>query len=423
VNKLAYAILILVGCWTVTVEADPTLNTTPEASPGSEPSAATDEDAWTGPRDQRPATELGVIRLNTLLQTRYVSTVNSASTHPIPSYALRENYLVRQGDGFQLRRAYLRMNASPTPWFMGRVVLDFAKFERGGIKRLVRQAYGQFAAIPDHLEIAVGVVKLPLSIMKLDSAARFELADAGPLTELASELDFAGRDVGLRVMLAPFNRAKLARLTLGVYRGHAYDEHASPLSTLGARLESKPVKGLRLGLSVVHQPYDLRYRQPFETSDEDVLPVASDPAFPRAKSWASGSAWSADATFHRKRLMVRAEGMLGDRVDVDERYGARSFYGAWALLSYRVSVGSVQLMPAARAEWLDADADHDVGARRTYTLALNVILSAQVRLLFDATHTDVDAQSPVIDARRPLTELPYFELDHTRATGQLQVEI
>jgi hypothetical protein len=57
------------------------------------------------------------------------------------------------------------------------------------------------------------------------------------------------------------------------------------------------------------------------------------------------------------------------------------------------------------------------------TLALQIIFSRHVRLLLDATHTDVEADSPILDPPRPLSTYPYYELDHTRATGQLQFEI
>ena len=413
-----YGVILVLHCVTALVAAQP----------GAE---ADDDDASTV-TDTGDANHAAVrphidllpgLTLNTLLQVRYVNTFHRGSDNPQPGYALREDYLVNEGDGFVVRRAYLRMNAEPTDFFKARLVVDVARFERGGLGGSIRQAWGRIGFIPKHVELSAGVLKLPLSIMKLDSSSELEVADNGPLTELVTDLDYAGRDVGVSVMLAPFDKSKLAQLTVGAYRGHAYDEHASPVGALAARIESHPVKGLRLGLSAQHQPYEQHYKRPFETSDRDVLPMPSDPLYPRERSWSKGTAYAADATYHRRGLMVRAEGILGDRVDSDVRYGARSFAGAWALLSYKFAAGSVDLQPAARAEWLDVDMDHDIGTRLTLSLAIAVLLSEHVRMLLDATHVEVQAQSPFADPPRPMTEIPYFEIDHTRVTGQLQIEI
>jgi hypothetical protein len=373
--------------------------------------------------DRRPHVQLGVITLNTLLQTRYDATFAHPSENPRPGFALREDNIVHDHDGYRLRRLYLRATAEPSRWFQSRVVLDFAKLDTGNLKKMVRQAWGKLSPVPERIEIAAGVVKLPFSLMKLASAARLEVADSGVAASLVTDLDFAGRDIGVRLQLAPFEQTKLLRLTLAAYRGHAHDEDASPFGTIAARVTTRPIKAIELGASVVHHPYDHRYKKPFETSDKDELPSPPDPMFPREKSWASGSAWGADVTFKKKRLIARAEGMYGDRVDVDERYGARAFFSAFGLLAYRFNAGPIQLQPAARVEYLDADVEHPVGARRTYSLAMNVIFSEHVRFIVDATHVDVDASTPVLDAPKPLSEIPYFDLDHTRAIGQLQIEI
>jgi hypothetical protein len=386
------------------------------------PSAADDDDdvSWnSGP----PGIGLGFITLNVMLQARYRETFAARSDNPRSGYALREDAFIRRDDGFRIRRLYLRVRADPSPWFAARVVLNFARLDRGELKGVVRQAYGRISPLPDRIELAAGVLELPYSIMKMDSAASLELADRGEASELVTDLDYAGRDVGLSLMLAPLRKPKHLRLTLGVYRGHAHDENASPVGALGARLESKPLKGLRVGVSLMHEPYEQHYRQPLETDDDEVVPNPRDPLYPRERSWARGTAWGADISYHRKRFMLRGEAMLGDRVDIDERYGARVFYAAWALLAYRFEVGPVALLPAARAEWLDADADHSVGTRRTFTLAMNVILSEHLRLLVDVTHIDVDDDSPILNPPGPLPVTPYLDLDRTQATAQLQVQI
>jgi hypothetical protein len=179
-----------------------------------------------------------------------------------------------------------------------------------------------------------------------------------------------------------------------------------------------------LGASVVRHFSDLVYQRPFETSSKQLLPAPPDPLYPYQKHWSKGTAWGADASYgHKQHWLVRAEGLWGDRVDTDERYGARAFFGATALFLVRVPLGPITLQPCLRAEWLDADLDHDVGTRRIYTVALQLIFDRHVRLLLDATHTDVEDDTPLLDPPRPLPATPYFERDHTRATAQLQVEI
>ena len=43
--------------------------------------------------------------------------------------------------------------------------------------------------------------------------------------------------------------------------------------------------------------------------------------------------------------------------------------------------------------------------------------------MLDVTHTDVQADSPLLDQPKPLPEDPYLELDNLRLAGQLQVAL
>jgi hypothetical protein len=212
-------------------------------------------------------------------------------------------------------------------------------------------------------------------------------------------------------------------IIFGAFRGHAQDEHASPFGALGARLESKPIKGLRFGADIVGMPASQDYKRPFATSNNDVLPIPPDPLYPREQRWSSGVAYSADVSYSRKKLSLRVEGMLGDRVDIDERYGARSFWAAWGIVAYRFKLGDWGLMPAGRVEWLDMDANHSNGGKLELTGALNVLYGKRVRFVIAATRTEVQASTPVLEQPRPLPYLPYFALDNTRLTFQLQLEI
>jgi hypothetical protein len=358
-----------------------------------------------------------------LLQTQYGQTFAHKSDNTRPGFALREDALVRDADGWILNRFFLRAGADPTEQIGFRAIIDFAELANGGGAGAVKQAYATLRPIPKHFELHAGLFKLPFSILELDPIAKYELSSLGPADDLTKDLGFGGRDTGADVMLAPLHKAKLLRVYAGAFRGHSHEEHTSPLGAIGARIESRPVKGLRLGADVVDHPYSPTYQRAFDTSNRDVLPMPDDPLFPRAKHWASGAAYSADVTFERFRLMLRAEGMLGTRVDVDRRYGARSFWAVWGIVAYRFRAGPVRLMPALRAEWLDADREHSVGLRRALTAGVSCFFTKQLRLLVDVTRTDVEPGSPFIAQPLPLPGFPYFELSTTRVVAQLQLEI
>jgi hypothetical protein len=402
----------------------------PEAQNHEEPSAA---DA-AGPAldqtiegdafgDETGGLNAGPLSFRVLLQPRYEHTFAEHSRNAAPHYGLGEDVLVHDGDGFSLQRFFFRVAADPTPLVGFKAILDFAKLKGSDVSNVLKQAYGTLRPIPKRLVIAAGIFKLPYSILELDPVARYELGSLGDADDFIKELGFAGRDVGAQIMVAPLAKPRWLRAWLGVYRSHAKDEHASPLGAIGARLESTPIKGLRVGIDWVGMPYSADYKNPFETSNKDVLPNPPDPFYVREQRWASGKAYSADVTYSRHKLTVRAEGMLGDRVDVETRYGARSFWAAWGLVAYRFKAGPVQLMPAARAEWLDVDREHAGGRRQELTLGLNVIFSRNARLLIDVTRTDVQKNTPVIEQPLPLASVPYLELDNTRIVTQLQLEI
>lgn len=361
------------------------------------------------------------VTVRVLLQTRYRQTSAKPSQNPRPGYALREDLLVHDGDGFDLQRFFLRLSAKPVPELRFKGIVDFAKLSNP--ENAVKQAYATLRPLPKRVEVSAGILKLPFSTMELDPIARFELSDLGSSDDLIKNLGFAGRDVGVELMAAPFKRRKLLRATLGAFGGHAKDEHASPLGAIGARLESKPFKGLRLGVDAVGMPTSQDYKRPFETSGKDVLPNPPDPLYPRERLWAAGKAYSADAAFERHHLMLRAEALLGDRVDVAERYGARSFWAAWALLAYDLRAGWLRVTPAVRAEWLDLDREHDVGRHVELSVGVAVPYKKRLRVLFDVCRHNVQKGTPVIDSPKPLPAFPYFDRSSTRLAAQLQLEL
>jgi hypothetical protein len=357
------------------------------------------------------------------MQARYSSTFAASSNNARSSYRVAEDALARDGDGASLQRFFVRIGVDPSEYLELKTIVDLAEFVHDNADSAVKQAYVTLKPLPKHLELTVGVFKLPFSILELDPIAGYRFADVGQADTLVKSLGFAGRDIGAELMLAPLPKSKRLRVALGAFRGHSHDENDSVIGAFGARIESRPWKGLRLGIDWVEHPRQVVYRRVLETSNKDLLPNPVDPQYPRAETWIKGRAFSADAAFQRYHWTIAVEGMIGKRVDFDTRYGADTFAAVWMLAGYRFRLGPVHLMPAVRAEWLDMDREHPVGLRRELSFALNVDFSKAVRFLVDVTRTDVQANSPLLDQPKPLPESPYFELDNTRLVGQLQVAL
>jgi hypothetical protein len=371
----------------------------------------------------RESMRFGILSFRFLLQARYGRTFAADSENPRVSYREIENTLARDGDGWSINRMFVRIGVDPSKYLELKTIVDLAEFIHDNADNAVKQAYATIKPIPKHLELTVGLFKLPFSVLELDPIANYRLADTGEADSLVKDLRFAGRDIGAEIMLAPLSKPKRLRIALGVFRGHAHDENGVFAGALGARVETQPWKGMRFGIDWVGHPYKVVYRNATETSSKDIVPFPADPMYPRAETWTRGQAVSADVKFQRYKFTFMAEGMLGTRVDYDTRYGAGSFAAVWAVLGYRFAAGPIHLMPVIRAEWLDADREHDVGLRRELSLALNFDFTSSVRFVIDVSRTDVQANSPVLDMPKPLPTDPYYELDETRVVGQLQVAL
>jgi hypothetical protein len=409
------------------------------AKPSLKPPPDPENTGKTDPADATPDTDLvesipgdpwgdaeglNVIALRALLQTRYTTTFAEDSDNSRASYRVREEYLAQEGDGYGLQRLFLRLSSDPVKYIGFKTVLDFAELITGDPENVVKQAYTNISPIPGRMEIVVGLFKLPFSISELDPTSRFEFARLGPANALLGDLGFAGRDYGVQVLGAPLRKAKRLRLTFGIFRGHAYDEHDSPAGALAGRIEVKPTKSLRFGVDTVAHLKSVSYNRPFNTSDKDVLPNPSDPLYPAQKNWGKGSVYGFDARFKKKGFMLRGEALYGDRIDVDRAYGATRFWAAWGIAAYGFEVHSVvKLLPAFRAEWLDADAGHGKGLHRTLSGSFTVIAWSRMRFMVDVTHTYVEPDTILINQPKPLQADPYLALSNTRLTTQLQLEL
>lgn len=365
----------------------------------------------------------GALSLRALFQFNYRSTFGAHSTNERASYAVREEWLAEEGDGFFINRLFLRVGSDPSRYVGFKAVFDFAELLDNDPEDVVKQAYATLRIIPDRIELSLGMFKIPLSILELDASSRWEFADYGPVDSLLVDSGYAGRDLGGMLTVSPLKKAKRLRISGGAWRGHAKDEHDSPCGTVGARIEAKPNKHFRFGASYVQKLKAIVYNRPFETSDKDELPDPPDPLYPAQKRWDSGRSATVDAMFKMKGFMLRGEGVYGDRVDVDTRYGAETFWAGWGLMAYKIEFTHVSFLPAVRVEWIDADREHPVGVQRQLSGAITALFLDRVRFLVDVTQTDVQAGTPMLNQPKPIQLDPYMELDNIRLSVQLQVEL
>lgn len=371
--------------------------------------------------DRGPGLRVGFLQFRFMLQARYTRTSAARSDNASATGRVIEDTLARDGDGFSMNRFFIRIAADPSQYLQLKTIVDLAEFVRDNADSAVKQAFIELKPFPKRVELTVGLFKLPFSILELDPTAQFPFAAFGAPDDLAKELGFAGRDIGVELTIAPLPKPKWLRVAFGAFRGRAKDESHPVVGAIGARIETQPIKGLRLGADWVAHPSRIVHRQPLETSGKDIVPNPADPMYPRAKTWGSGRAVSADIHYQRHHWRLALEGMLGSRVDIDTRYGARNFVAVWGYAGYRIRIGSMHFMPAVRVAWSDADREHDVGVRRELSAALNADLTDNVRILFDVTRRDVQAGTPRLDQPRPLPEAPYMQLDETQGVLQLQV--
>jgi hypothetical protein len=387
------------------------------ADPEADPSAPTG-DPFGG---HGSGLRVGFLQFRFLGQIRYGRTFSADSKNASASYRVAENDLARDGDGVRLNRFFVRLAADPLPYLQLKTIIDLAEFVHDNADSAVKQAFVELKPIPKHVEVTVGLFKLPFSILELDPTAEFPFAEFGQADDLVRDLGYAGRDIGAELMVAPLAKAKLLRFAFGAFRGEAKNESNAVVGSIGGRIESTPIKGLRFGVDWVEHPQSIHLRNALETSNKDVMLNPSDPLYPRSEAYSAGRAFSADVQYRRHHLRVAVEGMLGDRTDVDTRYGARSFYAVWGLAGYRFKAATVHWMPAVRAMLWDADREHAVGLRRELAIALNIDFTDNVRLVLDLTRIDVQAGSALLDQPKPLQATPYSQLDGTRMIAQLQV--
>ncbi|MGC4088162.1 MAG: hypothetical protein QM756_09730 [Polyangiaceae bacterium] len=391
-----------------------------EATDSGEADMGVEGNPWEGmPRGMRA---LG-LSFRFLLQARYRHTFAADSTNVDPVYREAEREIARDGDGWDINRGFFGVSAEPSKYLGIKMVLDVAELRHNKPKKVVKQFYADIRPIPKHFHIAAGIIKLPYSIHELDPIARYEFTSSGAANALISDLGFGGRDLGAEVIVSPLSKPRYLTLTAGLFRAHANDENASPIGAIAARVETTPIDGLRLGAGIVSQPNKVVDLNALSTSGKDLLPNPENPSYPRSRTWEKGNAFGADVTYQQGPIRLRVEGLLGDRVDYDFRYGATQWADVWATVAYRFDVGDIGLEPALRAEFYDSDFKRDSGLYKDFSFALGTHFNRSTKLVVDVTRIDVQANTPVTDQPLPLREIPFNALSLTRVAAQLQVAL
>jgi len=373
--------------------------------------------------DNQDAFQAAGLSFKFLLQTQYRQTFAYHSNNADPAYRMPEETLVRELDGWDLNRLFLRITAEPSKYVRFKFITDFAEFAHGNGYQTVKQAFVDLSPIPKHLHFLAGVLKLPFSITELDPIAKYEFTRLDQSNDLIKGLGFAGRDIGAEVVVSPLAKPRYLTFALGTFRGHAIDEQGYLFGEVGARVTTEPVKGLRFGLDWAIMPKTITYLNPFTSGGSQLLSNPENSNFPRSGTWDKGQAVSVDATYYRLGLMLRTEGMMGTRVDHDTQYGATRFGAAWAIAAYRFPVGSLGIQPALRAAWLDTDMTHPSGLRTQLAAGIATYFTQSVRFLLDLERTIVEDHSPYINQPSPLRAVPYDALSNTCISGQVQVAL
>jgi hypothetical protein len=352
-------------------------------------------------------------------------TIGEVSETPLtgPAVALAsdiERHAAGDAAGYKLNRAFLRIVAKPSPGVDFKLLMDFAELMHKNPKRTLKLAYMDLKPWK-RVHITAGLFKRTFSLLELLPIAQFELADSGPTDNFLKNLGFAGRDVGAMIQARPFKK-KLLTLWVAAFGGDVSENFDSnPGKLITARAESEPNKHWRFGADVAWRPWDN-----VEYYDKGFN--APPPQAVLTKGWAT----SADITLHLAQFEARAEALLGTRTDVDDPYypsqkrrgDARRFQGVWMLATYRLHIGELPVMPAARVEWLDGDSKRSNGGLLYVSGGLNFDLTRNLRLLVDLSYQNAQPQSRGYDdvsfLDKKYTYYPYL-VDFTLLTVQLQL--
>jgi hypothetical protein len=387
------------------------------AADPSDPSTTLDDDASTAQGSEPiPGRSFGGLRM--MLQFRYTATFPESST-----VTDEQRGTLKKDDGFDVQRVFLRYVATPSKNVDAKFLADFAELKHGNIKQTLKLAYAEVHATR-RLQIDFGLMKRPYSLLELLPIAKHELADLGPTDTFIKNQGFGGRDMGAVIRYQPLPDRRMMTISVGAFRGDI-DEgfDASPIKLVGGRIETHPMKHLRLGVNAVYRPYDnVEMQETTETTSSGI----DTSSYKKTVTMRKGAAAGSDVTLTYRHFEARAEALFGKRTDANQLPNGKqgSFWAAWIVIAPRIPIGKWLLVPAVRAEVLDTDALNPNGQRRLLTGVLGVVPSPGLRVIADVTHVWTD---PLLTSLENVpwssgsSKFAVTEPNSTRATVQAQV--
>ncbi len=359
-------------------------------------------------------------RFGALVQARYEhSWLDSSTRLPLLERQL-DRFEARSNDGYRVERAFLRFGMRPTPGTVGRVVVDVAELLRKNQKDAVKFAYVEQKLL-SRLWLRAGLFKRPFGLLELISVSEFEFLNLGPTDALIKQQGYAGRDTGLELKAHPFGKkGKYLSLQLASFAGGTKGPYASPVGLLSARAETQAVSGWRFGLGAAYRPQRskrLEGQQDLPVDDLD-----------------KGLALGVDATGRWLGFESRLEGMYGRRTDLismgaspvsaaggDCPQRGCHFASVGSTLSRAIPLGKRLLVPAIRAEFLDANVETAGGRRSMYGAAVNFFPNPAMRFSVDLLRVDVSARANAFSQMGDLVTSRRYELSMTQLAVQVQL--
>lgn len=400
--------------------SDSRAQATPAPNGGGDDDADTEEtlDGDGGSIKNGGAPKVAIGRFRMMLQLRYRHTYADPSTLSVaPTISHEQIATVKEQDGYDIQRAFLRYTARPIKQVEAKLLVDFAELKHNNVKQSFKLAYLQIHPFK-RLQIDVGLLKRTYSLLELLPIVEHELADLGPTDSYIKDLGYAGRDIGAVVRVQPLPERRWLTVSVGAFRGdidEGYD--ANPVRLVTTRLESLPWKHLRLGVNGAFRLQQNRQMQKFEDANDKKY-------YAEAITLDKGNAFGGDVSLLFKHLQVRLEGLYGDRTDVG-RVASNKFMAAWIVVAPNFKVGPVKIIPAGKLEVLDTQPQSSGGRRIIGTAAVGVVPYKNLRVLVDFTRTVVDDLTPAM-SKVPWTSgnnsVYVFEPNTTSGTLQLQYQ-
>jgi phosphate-selective porin OprO and OprP len=180
--------------------------------------------------------------------------VSAAKAFKIGGYGqIRYQRLEEAGkiDGVDIRRAYLDLRGTISPYWDFRLQADFA-----GTPKIV-DLYTDFK-IKDYFNFSIGQQVIPFSLNNTTSNTKLELPDRVQVVEALSARkgdvlsDQNGRDIGIALYgsFLPINDLNLVEYRIGVFNGTGINRaDLNEAQDIIGRLILHPIKGLDLGCS------------------------------------------------------------------------------------------------------------------------------------------------------------------------------